>query len=369
MAAAAVSAAALGFVVFWSYEPDAVPPGTVASPVPAQAPRQAPPAQPSISAPAASSPSEVSATLPARGRDAEAIASISVPAKPSAGDVTPAPRAPEPPHQTTALERKDTPRAGANGIDEKSRASTQGAKPAPSANPTQAAPRVAPDATAETALVPSPEKPVDAVPPAAAVHANAGSPRVLAVGPQAPAAADAPPPPAVLLPPHAASARAATPAPSERAQVSAPARMVDIPSPQPERPAAAIAQPDRAVIAAEPPRTPVVALAPPAEQPPPVPAARPAAPAPQAVAPRAAPAKPRRVAAIPPAAAVPARPEAPEAKPVTVMRGGPRVRTAQSGKPQATVRPAPAITVIRGSRVHPALLARNPGPLILRVPN
>jgi hypothetical protein len=50
------------------------------------------------------------------------------------------------------------------------------------------------------------------------------------------------------------------------------------------------------------------------------------------------------------------------------MRGGPRVRTAQSGKPQSAPQ-APAVTVIRGSRVHPALLVRHPGPLILRVPN
>ncbi len=58
-----------------------------------------------------------------------------------------------------------------------------------------------------------------------------------------------------------------------------------------------------------------------------------------------------------------------DAPTVTVMRGGARMRTAQVGKPRVAAQSAPAITVIRGSRVHPALLARNPGPLILRVPN
>jgi hypothetical protein len=145
--------------------------------------------------------------------------------------------------------------------------------------------------------------------------------------------------------------------------------MVDIPEPQPERPASAPVQPDQAAIAKEPPRTPVAALAPAVAQP-----SAPRAVAPQAATPIPTPAKPerrapRRVAAIPPADAAPAKPRATEAAPINVMRGGRNVRVAQTSDVRAMLPAAPAITVIRGGRLHPALMARHPGPLILRVPN
>jgi hypothetical protein len=75
----------------------------------------------------------------------------------------------------------------------------------------------------------------------------------------------------------------------------------------------------------------------------------------------------RRLAAVPPAGANPGKPAASDA-PITVLRGGPRLRSAQTGRPQA--QPAEvSITVIRGGRARATGLEGlvQPGPLILRI--
>ena len=56
---------------------------------------------------------------------------------------------------------------------------------------------------------------------------------------------------------------------------------------------------------------------------------------------------------------------------ISVLRGGPHVRYAQTGRPQGAAPAVPAITVIRGGRSRPggAHGFGHPGPLILRIPD
>ena len=192
-------------------------------------------------------------------------------------------------------------------------------------------------------------------------HANA-PPRKLAAAPHASEARHAPAQAERSLPSAPPSSARIIVAPAEPGHASVATPKLSAVAPQGELPAvgAPLADPAPLAVALAPVAlAPVVANVPSIEDAHANAPARKLGAAPQGSdAPRtpvkAEPAAPGRLAALPPPSAAPGRPA--DAPVISVLRGGPHVRYAQTGRPQGAAPAVPAITVIRGGRSRPVEL-------------
>ncbi|MBV8839874.1 MAG: hypothetical protein JO000_25340 [Alphaproteobacteria bacterium] len=355
MMAATVSAAALGYSVFWSFQDEFVPRRAAATPQPPAV----------VQAPAAAPPATV---VPAPAREAPVAPPLVAP--PPMADVPVIPR--------------NEPNSANSAASEP----TAEPEPPPFTPPVKSAlakpPEPAPEVksplpeTAATPLAPLPPEPVQ---PRVSASGSAGT------GPGAEPALTPPEKPrspepaakAVERPPAREPARADAPAALHSTE---PARETSAAAP------AALAPAAKAEPAAAPPG-PFAALPSAPEHPtvdePPAEAPRADRPPPRAMRPRRMirhHAPYARTASLPPFVP-PARPAVREAHPITILRGGAFVRIPQSGTESVAAALAPlppgGIRVMRGSHPRPIVglgLGQPPGqsfgppgPLILRVQN
>lgn len=323
--AASVSTGAMGYAVIWAFDvPDA--PAATSAPRPAAPPVIEPPA--------------VIATPPERqdavGREMSGLASSrAMPAEPDAEPAKPA-AAPEKQASQADVPKVDVPKADVAAEVRPGIAPVQATR-APAA-PLQA------ESAAESTAIPqtksaeaspsAPAKPQQTATVAPAVEPNQSAPAPVAPV-IAPAPAIAPPPTLTAAPPPALAPRIAPPA-----RIHEPQKLAALP-PSHETP--------RALAVNDVPQIRIVRGGPGFAK---------AAPSHAAV---------QQLAALPPPRiiAVPRN----EATGITVLRGGPRLRSAPAGiLPPVT---PPAVTVVRGARPKAPGLAglAHPGPLVLRIQN